>query len=53
MRGRMAAITGWLFAGRFRVAGVVLAVFLSVGLLTRLGLALFTGFAFQDWTSRM
>ncbi|MFN9807493.1 MAG: LTA synthase family protein [Betaproteobacteria bacterium] len=49
LRGRVAAITGWLFAGRFRVAGVVLAVFLAVGLLTRLGLALFTGFAFQDW----
>ena len=40
-----------LFAGRFRVCALVLAVLLLLGSGTRLGLALFNGFAFDDWAA--
>jgi hypothetical protein len=33
----------WLFAGRLRLMGVVLAVFLLLGTATRIGLAVFNG----------
>jgi hypothetical protein len=39
-----------LFPGRFRVAGLVLAGFMLLGLATRIGLAVFNGVHFDDWS---
>lgn len=36
-------VLGWLFAGRFHAAGLVLLVFLAISGATRIGLALFNG----------
>ena len=40
-----------LLAGRFRVCALVLGVLLLLGTCTRVGLALFNGFAFDDWAA--
>jgi phosphoglycerol transferase MdoB-like AlkP superfamily enzyme len=40
---RVRALAGHLFAGRFRLVGIVIAVFLLVGLITRFALAFFNG----------
>lgn len=39
-----------LFPGRFAAAGIVLAGVLLIGLATRIGLALFNGLHFGDWS---
>ena len=38
------------FPGRFRVAGIVLVGFMLMSLATRIGLALFNGLQFGDWS---
>jgi hypothetical protein len=47
VRGRLRI----LLAGRFRFCALVLLVLLLLGTGTRVGLALFNGFAFDDWAA--
>jgi len=39
-----------VFPGRFRLAGLMLLAVLGVGLVTRIGLAVFNGLQFGDWS---
>ncbi|MCU0966567.1 MAG: hypothetical protein MUF08_16325, partial [Burkholderiaceae bacterium] len=50
MRRAAAVLREALFPGRFRLAGIVLAGFLLLSLATRIGLAVFNGMHFDDWS---
>ena len=49
-RGPVQGAVAALFPGRFRLAGIVLAGYLLLGLATRIGLAIFNGLHFDDWS---
>ncbi len=50
VRRAAAVLREALFPGRFRLAGIVLAGFLLLSLATRIGLAVFNGMHFDDWS---
>jgi phosphoglycerol transferase MdoB-like AlkP superfamily enzyme len=49
-RGLARSAVDALFPGRFRVAGIVLAGFMLLSLATRIGLAVFNGLHYEDWS---
>jgi phosphoglycerol transferase MdoB-like AlkP superfamily enzyme len=50
VRRAAAVVRDALFPGRFRLAGIVLAGFLLLSFATRIGLAVFNGVHFDDWS---